>query len=60
MPDATKKQPKVGIGLIILKKRKVLMGRRKNAHGDGLYCGPGGHLEHMETIEDCARRLGMV
>ena len=48
--------PKVGVGLLIFKGDKVLMGKRKNAHGEGFYCGPGGHLEYLETIEDCAIR----
>jgi 8-oxo-dGTP diphosphatase len=47
---------KVGIGVMILKDGKVLMGRRKSAHGDGEYAWPGGHLEYMESFEDCARR----
>ncbi len=49
-------RPKVGVGLVVFKDGKVLMGKRKNIHGDGLYCGPGGHLEHLETIEECAKR----
>lgn len=48
--------PKVGVGLLIFKEGKVLMGKRMNAHGDGFYCGPGGHLETGETIEECAAR----
>lgn len=49
-------RPKIGIGLFIMKDGKVLLQKRKNAHGDGEYCGPGGHLEYMESIEECARR----
>jgi len=51
--------PKVGVGVIIIKDKKVLLGQRKNAHGTGSWCPPGGHLEFMETIEDCARRETM-
>ncbi|KAA0206128.1 NUDIX domain-containing protein [Candidatus Uhrbacteria bacterium] len=51
--------PRVGVGVLIFKDGKVLMGRRKNAHGDGEYCGPGGHLEHLETFEECAMRETM-
>lgn len=52
-------QVKVGVGVLVFKDGQVLMGKRLNAHGDGEYCGPGGHLEFMETIEDCAKRETM-
>lgn len=48
--------PRVGVGVVIRKDDKILLGKRKNAHGEGTWCPPGGHLEFMETIEDCARR----
>ncbi|HYF04564.1 MAG TPA: NUDIX domain-containing protein [Patescibacteria group bacterium] len=47
---------KVGVGVLILKDGKVLLGKRKGSHGDGEYCFPGGHLEYMESFEECARR----
>ena len=49
-------KPKVGVGVLVLKDGKVLMTRRKNSHGSGEYAFPGGHLEYMETFEDCAMR----
>ncbi len=49
-------RPKVGVGVIVLKDGKVLMGKRKNAHGEGGWCYPGGHLEYGESWEQCARR----
>ncbi len=49
-------KPKVGIGVMILKDGKVLLGKRKGSHGAGQYAFPGGHLEYMESFEDCARR----
>lgn len=49
-------RPKVGLGVLIFKDKKVLLGKRKNAHGAGEYAFPGGHLEFMESFEDCARR----
>ena len=49
-------RPKVGLGVIIIKDHKVLLGKRKNAHGAGSWCFPGGHLEFGESYEDCARR----
>lgn len=48
--------PKIGVGLIIRRDNKVLLGKRINAHGANTWCPPGGHLEYMETIEDCAKR----
>jgi len=49
-------RPKVGVGVIVRKGNKVLMGHRINAHGHETWCFPGGHLEFNESIEDCARR----
>lgn len=48
--------PKVGIGVMVFKDGRVLMHKRKNAHGNGEYASPGGHLEYMESFEDCAKR----
>lgn len=48
--------PRVGIGVMVVKDGKVLIGKRKSSHGDGEYAWPGGHLEHLESIEECARR----
>lgn len=47
---------KVGIGLLIIKDGRVLLGKRKNAHGADEYAGPGGHLEYGETAEQTALR----
>ena|SRR3989344_4811152 len=49
-------RPKVGIGMLVMRNGKVLLGKRKGAHGSGEYAGLGGHLEFNESIEDCARR----
>lgn len=49
-------RPKVGLGVCIVKDGKVLLGKRKNAHDEGSWCFPGGHLEFGESYEDCARR----
>lgn len=49
-------RPKVGVGIMIFKEGKVLMQKRKNSHGSGEYAFPGGHLEHMESFETCAKR----
>lgn len=49
-------RPKVGIGIIVIKGNKVLLGRRKGSHGSGSWSFPGGHLEFNESLEDCAKR----
>lgn len=50
-------RPKVGVGVLIFKDGKVLLGKRRGTdHGDGDYCPPGGHMEHMESFEECVRR----
>jgi 8-oxo-dGTP diphosphatase len=48
--------PRVGVGTIILRDDKVLMGKRKNSHGDGYWGFSGGHLELFESFEECAKR----
>ena len=51
-----KERPKVGVGVIVMKQEKVLLGKRKNAHGEGTWCFPGGHLEMWEELWQCAKR----
>lgn len=48
--------PKIGIGVMVVRDGKILLHKRKNAHGAGEYSSPGGHLEYMESFEGCARR----
>jgi len=48
--------PKVGISVMVVKDGKVLLGKRKGSHGAGEYAFTGGHLEYMESFEDCAQR----
>lgn len=48
--------PKVGVGFLIIKDNEILLGKRKSSHGVGEYALPGGHLEYMETFEECALR----
>jgi len=48
--------PRCGIGVMIVKNNKVLLGRRKGSHGSGEFAFPGGHMEYMESFKDCALR----
>lgn len=50
------KVARIGIGVFIFKDGKFLMGKRRNAHGDGTWSIPGGHLEFGESFEDTAMR----
>ncbi len=56
MENITEQKPKVGVGVMIFKDGKVLLTRRKGSHGEGEYSFPGGHLEYLESFEDCAIR----
>jgi 8-oxo-dGTP diphosphatase len=47
---------RVGIGVMVVKDGKVLLAKRKGAHGAGEYATPGGHLEYGESFEACAIR----
>ena len=49
-------RPKVGVGVAVFQEGRILLGKRKGAHGDGEWGFPGGHLELGETVEECARR----
>jgi 8-oxo-dGTP diphosphatase len=47
---------RVGIGVLLIRNGRVLLGERLGSHGAGTWALPGGHLELGETIENCARR----
>ena len=49
-------QIRVGIGVMIWKDGKVLLGKRKGSRGSGEYGFPGGALQYGETLETCANR----
>jgi 8-oxo-dGTP diphosphatase len=46
----------VGVGIIISKEKQVLLIKRSNAHGEGTWAPPGGHLEYGESPQQCAIR----
>jgi 8-oxo-dGTP diphosphatase len=47
---------RMGTAVIVLKGKKVLLGKRKNAYLSGWYGFPGGRVEEGELIIDCAKR----
>jgi len=49
-------RPHIGVAIIVVRDGRVLLGKRRNAHGAGTWQFPGGHLEYGESIEACARR----
>lgn len=58
------KKPGVGVGVMILKNGKILLGERHSdpkkagseLHGEGTWTMPGGKLEFGEELRDCAYR----
>lgn len=48
--------PQVGVGVLVIRDRLILLGKRISSHGTGTWAAPGGRLEFGETLEDCARR----
>lgn len=48
--------PRVGIAVIVVKSGKVLVGKRREAYGQGTWAFPGGKLEFGESFEECAAR----
>lgn len=52
----TCRHPRVGVGVIVVRDGRVLVGKRRGSHGEDTWAFPGGHLEHGESIEACASR----
>lgn len=48
--------PRVGVGVIVLRDGKLLLGKRRNSHGEGEWALIGGKLDHAESVETCVRR----
>lgn len=51
--------PKAGVGVLIIREGKLLLGQRKGSHGSGTWAPPGGKIAEGETVEDCAVRETM-
>jgi 8-oxo-dGTP diphosphatase len=48
--------PRIGVGVMVLRKNKILLMKRRGSHGEGQWNLPGGHLDFGETIAQCAKR----
>lgn len=50
-------QVRLGTAIFVFDKyNRLLLGKRKSAHGEGTWGTPGGHVEFGEDPIDCARR----
>lgn len=49
-------QTRVGVGVIVVRDGRVLLGQRLGSHGAGTWALPGGNLEFGESAHDCAGR----
>jgi len=49
-------EPLHGVGVLVVRDGKVLLGRRTSPHGRGTWAPPGGKSEPGETDEETARR----
>lgn len=51
-----RRQPRVGVGLLVRRGNELLLVRRHGAHGEGTWSTPGGNLVFGEDPADCAVR----
>ena len=49
-------RPIIGVGVLIWRDRQILLGKRIAQGQQSCWQFPGGHLEHGESVIDCARR----
>ena len=54
--DFKSQYPKVGVGALVFKEGKLLLGKRKSEHANGAYSSGGGHFEYMESLEGAVKR----
>lgn len=44
------------MGVVFIRGGRVFLAQRRGSHGAATWGSAGGHLEHGESLEDCARR----
>jgi len=47
---------KLVVYILLERNGKILLGKRKNAFGEGNYSTPAGHIEKSESVLECAKR----
>ena len=55
-PPDLSERPRVGVGVLVLRGHRLLLGERRGAHGAATWAPPGGHLAFGERAEECAAR----
>jgi len=50
------KKPNLAVRVMVIKDGKVLLGKNKGAFAPDKYGFPGGHIDYMESFENCAKR----
>ena len=56
MSDDRLSRPSIGVGVLVWRDKQLLLGKRLIEGGQSCWQFPGGHLEHGESVLDCARR----
>ena len=56
MSEIPTDRPKVGIGVIVMRQGRILIGERAAGHGSNTFMIPSGHLEFGESFEETACR----
>ncbi len=56
MLKANDRQPQIGVGAIVVHQKKILLVKRKNPPGAGLWSIPGGKLKFGESLKQTAER----
>lgn len=54
--DSSLDNVRVGVGVVIIRDGKILMGKRLSPLGFGTWGFPGGKLDKWESVTECAKR----